>query len=843
MCTMRVSEPFLGLGTADTHFLYYKLKKQIMRRKSFLLALLLLLVGVVNVNAEIGDALDRSGWTVTVSSSCDDGSGGHAQHLFDGNHGTYWHSNWGGGNATGGGSGNNFSEIPEYFIIDLGEVKSIGGFGYQGRNNDGVVNQSNMNGGLKDYKIFVSSEAFTVAAPATNDEKKAALDLTGEVVSGTLEWIGTEQKVATASEVQGRYILVLYVSSYGPQNGFANCDEFYVYGYSEDAKPTLIEKNTAFQAAVTAAESIVGTDPGYYKQTTIDAAKAAVAAAQTVIDNEASTDAEEAAAVETLEAAVAAFTANPIVAGIYKIICGYPEYYNQQGAEKAIYASSDAGYAWATLDENSKPYYWNVNVDDAGNVTIQNAAYGTWMNGMATLGETATTVTCTSLGSGQFNLNCGGVFHTGGHSNGAGVSGWITEWGGTANTASSWKLVAVDEIPEYAVNAWAWKDLDMAKPLYAGRRVSTLENGKQYLIYNTCMPSGQDRTGFIYSNGSGLSLDKTKPSELKLTRNSQVGFLWTVETTETEGVYRLKTYGGTYVESKYINIKGAHSATATTAQDIYITDFSATTPVEKANVGSRAQDEATTVANADISADDKVWAIYNNVSFSGNDQTWNGNTESFANWASAHPYAFYEVQEAKEVVLSSATNISGAMPEEVTHVATFSDVIDRVVPAGFTAYYAASKGEDNVLLEPIAAGEAIPANQGVVLAGNAAECELLPANKHAAPEGVESNVLGNSATGAVELVAGDYILATKGGVTAFYPLTVGGSLAQGKAYLTAVAGAAMMKLNFGGNTTAIEGVEAADADNAPVYDLSGRKVASPVKGGVYIKNGKKYIVK
>ena len=31
--------------------------------------------------------------------------------------------------------------------------------------------------------------------------------------------------------------------------------------------------------------------------------------------------------------------------------------------------------------------------------------------------------------------------------------------------------------------------------------------------------------------------------------------------------------------------------------------------------------------------------------------------------------------------------------------------------------------------------------------------------------------------------------------------------------------------------------------NAPIFDLSGRRVNSAVKGGLYIQNGKKFIVK
>ncbi len=68
----------------------------------------------------------------------------------------------------------------------------------------------------------------------------------------------------------------------------------------------------------------------------------------------------------------------------------------------------------------------------------------------------------------------------------------------------------------------------------------------------------------------------------------------------------------------------------------------------------------------------------------------------------------------------------------------------------------------------------------------------------------------------------------------------------GKAYLPAsavVAGA--RTLFFGGSTTDIEDSTLAPVfnANAPIYDLSGRRVMNAVKGGIYIQNGKKFIVK
>ena len=79
-----------------------------------------------------------------------------------------------------------------------------------------------------------------------------------------------------------------------------------------------------------------------------------------------------------------------------------------------------------------------------------------------------------------------------------------------------------------------------------GKRATTLEAGKKYMIYNTCFNGNEDRTGFLYDNGSGLGhtgAPKVKPSALKTTLDA---YLWEVETTDEEGKYYLKAADGGY---------------------------------------------------------------------------------------------------------------------------------------------------------------------------------------------------------------------------------------------------------------------------------------------------------
>lgn len=76
----------------------------------------------------------------------------------------------------------------------------------------------------------------------------------------------------------------------------------------------------------------------------------------------------------------------------------------------------------------------------------------------------------------------------------------------------------------------------------------------------------------------------------------------------------------------------------------------------------------------------------------------------------------------------------------------------------------------------------------------------------------------------------------------FEPSTSVTSIPANRAFFESVASAAIA-LNFGGNVTAIDQVVNNANVNAPIFDLTGRRVVKAVKGGLYIQNGKKYIVK
>ena len=183
--------------------------------------------------------------------------------------------------------------------------------------------------------------------------------------------------------------------------------------------------------------------------------------------------------------------------------------------------------------------------------------------------------------------------------------------------------------------------------------------------------------------------------------------------------------------------------------------------------------------------------------------------------------------------------------EGVSNLATFSAPFATVVPEGVTAYYVSTADNSKATMKAIT-GKAIPANEGVILTSQSGDAvTMVPATDETLAT-IENNKLGNSAGAEKTIAEGDnaYILAGGANGTAFYKGIVGTTLKVNKAYLTLnVAGGEAISMNFGGNVTGINQIVNAEQNNAPVYDLTGRRVVRTVKGGLYIKGGNKFIAR
>ncbi len=136
----------------------------------------------------------------------------------------------------------------------------------------------------------------------------------------------------------------------------------------------------------------------------------------------------------------------------------------------------------------------------------------------------------------------------------------------------------------------------------------------------------------------------------------------------------------------------------------------------------------------------------------------------------------------------------------------------------------------------------VPANAGVVLMGtNSEQIKLV------ATAGVETlgnnDLIGTTSEIAVGQLDDKLIfgVSNETGLVGFFSTDGSASLPANRAYLNKVEGLMAVMINHGGNTTAIGNVQNNLPANAPVYDLSGRRVTKMVKGGLYLQNGRKFI--
>ena len=197
-------------------------------------------------------------------------------------------------------------------------------------------------------------------------------------------------------------------------------------------------------------------------------------------------------------------------------------------------------------------------------------------------------------------------------------------------------------------------------------------------------------------------------------------------------------------------------------------------------------------------------------------------------------FTFEEVTYPNTITFHDAQKING-----VSHIATFSAPFATIIPTGVKAYYVSAKGAEATMTAIDA--KAIPAKQGVILTSESdAAVTMVPAAGETAAT-ITDNQLGHSAGADKTLTAGEgYILGNGTEGTAFYPCQAG-SLPSNKAYLLGNGQSAIV-MNFGNAVTGINTIAAPASAKAPIFDLSGRRVVKATKG-LYIQNGKKFIVK
>ena len=286
-------------------------------------------------------------------------------------------------------------------------------------------------------------------------------------------------------------------------------------------------------------------------------------------------------------------------------------------------------------------------------------------------------------------------------------------------------------------------------------------------------------------------------------KEKAIGSVVYFKSTETEGQYSV------LVEGKYLG-------TVTTSQNV--------------NLGEEASKGTYTVTSNnfislihEVSTDDDYHYLHVN---GGNAVGWEANT----------PASQWYIIPATDVEIDMTaqgdnTYASAYLPFSVSAV------------DGATAYVGALNAEKTAIDMKGVSG--VPANTGFVLVGNGSKATLTIGNA-AAIEG-ENALIGTNTgvTFAAATPRANYLVfGVNDNKVGFYtPSNSVPAIPANKAYINASAlNINAVALNFGGNVTSINAATLINGENnAPIYDLSGRRVWAPVKGGLYIQNGKKII--
>lgn len=195
----------------------------------------------------------------------------------------------------------------------------------------------------------------------------------------------------------------------------------------------------------------------------------------------------------------------------------------------------------------------------------------------------------------------------------------------------------------------------------------------------------------------------------------------------------------------------------------------------------------------------------------------------------------------KQITLYNGYRFATTTTSNIANVATFSASSPVTFSSDATAYIAINSDNKQVTLSPL--NGALAAGKGAIV--SKATTGDIYAYVSTETTDSRNNLLVGSGDATKELTDGNYyIFNKKDNDAVFSPLNnTSTTLAANKAALkTATPGGQALTLDFGSVTGINTATTAMSATNA-TFDLSGRKVSGKLPAGLYIKNGKKLLIK
>lgn len=588
-----------------------------------------------------------------------------------------------------------------------------------------------------------------------------------------------------------------------------------------DIAKGIAELKSTLNSNIAKAEGLKGEDLGYYVQSKIDAAKS-------VAEN------TEAKTADVLNA-INALTPNQPKAGVlYRIVSAYPGFEEKQSVKKGVYTDG-AGLYWADVDTKSPTQYWMFEPVNGGCFYLKNAITHNYVytansmsEGKDRMVEISWSVNAKGVPVANLRTGTDAPFHALNHGNGAGKGSSLTgygNFGAETGGASAWYIIPASLEDVHSITGEAVAGLF---PAIEEKQVGLYKKGEVDALALACndFAAVADLKGAV-TIFDGLSLPKAIAfSADKYYRFVNIGTSAKYGYDVTLGVKDGKAFCS---EGNKENIDFVWQVIPTTGGKHFIKNANGKTYLQPVQNGA---DAKTTLGEGENAYElrkasagvFKLWS--GNNGFPAQVETNDKNTFYLNGWDAGNAtWKVFEI-ESVEIPLHAAGTKSYA-----TTYLPFS-----VSAAEGAELYTGELNGNVMNLTKSHTG--VAAEQGIVLVGESSATKAVLTIGEGKATG--SGLVGTLTPKAVEAKS-VLTLGMSDSKVGFFAFT-GTQIGANKAYVNKTAGASAVMINFG-EVTGIENAVAPEAANAPLYDLSGRRVVKAVKGGLYIQNGKKFIAR
>ena len=403
---------------------------------------------------------------------------------------------------------------------------------------------------------------------------------------------------------------------------------------------------------------------------------------------------------------------------------------------------------------------------------------------------------------------------------------------GNADNASTWTIENADDIDDSALLSAAMQRYglipdatDLGEKL-GQRTVSEAfaeldekaENGEALTLQEYQQLLSAHADNHFYE----LNMPK-KGMFLKIKSND--GTRYVTATGATDGAWRLQTTTDSTDEGTIFGYDGSHLVSLSTGRAMYLTDGS------KAKLADYNETNFGTVEFG--TTPDNKYAVYvKQGAQTATMHLWQDNrnaVDGSGNKNTGHVLTHLQLEEVESVPVH--LNTAG--------LATFTPAYDMVVPNDVEIYVASQydTAHQRINLTQVQ-GNVIPADTPVLLYGPVSTTiQLTYSDEEDGAPAISVNAFRGSFTPSAVPAGQEGRVLQDGEFVKVDPTFVRGM----RAFVSAAPSAGTRTALAFPGVTAVESVKTASEAEAPIYDLSGRRVAQPVAGQIYVQNGKRFL--